>query len=535
MQKPKKTVVKSSSLPLRTIIASIMPLTDAPVISGLKLAAYSCTACTKSFAMNKMVAGDEENALDPFCPNCGSDEVAPVAGEFNPEEFDDTCAQMTCASCSTQLIMSAATAGKNYTGSIACVACGTLASFTKTASEDDFEDEVDAEGLTDDDDDDSDAEGLDGEDVDFVLEDDVEDEDAEGDGLDFSDEAGAGAEVEDEISLDDEDEEEASEDDILDPEPIDEGDANLDGLEDEQASGDAVDEEVEDEEDEEAPAEEASEDEEETDELDLIDAIESSMDKGASVTAKFFRAGDSIYAMANDVPVGVQHKANVIVSRRELFENDAYLKALANSIGTSGLRNTMEEFGFNNLKVQVSASKLMSLSDERVSAKAEILASEHTNSVAQEIKACLGIASMGINKNFYNTKAGNVLKDAFVAELTTAGVRNPGKLVDHVFATAGDLHNKALLERAFDLMEQPVEVRNGISTAIAGMQYNSGYVEDESEGEEDGDDVVSSLSNPVTAAPVSRASKVVANATPVSTTISNLTNKHGSFFPRFPS
>lgn len=460
-----------------------------------QLSAFKCGHCTATFATNKLsapaAAGVEVASTEPMCPSCGSQDTGPAEGvsvEDLPKIEGSHLASMTCHGCNVNLVMSNSTVAE-LDGSLNCLVCAAQLQWDTeaTAAEDDEEEEE------------------------------IEFDDADGE----EEEAAADDEdAEDDESEDDEDEEEARNKALADD--SDEAPADTD-LQDLDNDGDT-----------------------DVDDLFLLESLEATASADAPLVARFIRTKDSIVAFLGEHAVAVLNKAEVASARQDAYELPTYIKALTASVQTHGLAQTLEDFGFRKLSVKVDSKALASLAQSKVEARAVEIASEQTAQVASEFRACMAIASQGLNKNFWNGEHGvNKLKAALASELKAAGMtKGAERLLDRVFAANADLYNQALLAQASELMSQPVELRNAVANAISGANYKSGFVaqaaEDEDEDfdfeDEDEDDneeasVEARFAQPVRAHVASHDAAPSQGSKPVSSTIAALRGVHGRLFP----
>jgi len=236
--------------------------------------------------------------------------------------------------------------------------------------------------------------------------------------------------------------------------------------EDEDTFGD-LEEELEDE-------EEASDDgfeEEEapiiaTKSKSLVDLVSASTDDKGSVV----RLTDStILAFVGDVCVARLDK-NDKNKHHEIFDHDSYIQSIATSIDENGLDKTLEEFDFNVTTVDVDPEQLKLHETEKAVQTAKAAVMEQASTLREEMRQCLSIAAVGLNKGFWKD-ATHELKAALYSEMQTAGIRNPASIIDKVFASTSDEHHSTLFEVAFDLLDKPVDVRNSLAEAVGNVNY----------------------------------------------------------------
>jgi hypothetical protein len=482
--KKKTKVTAGNNRPIFAIFASVQEVTS---VDKKALAApmqvFTCASCSENWALNPQVANvdGEEKKIEPFCPNCGSDEselVQDPQGSVENLSEAATLASVLCEGCDTTLIL--ASAQKTLKGVIACPNCNTISTFAdaeEVPKQEEPQDVVPVEAADEDDSSNADP---------------AADPDAE------VDPNAEEVEASDDDDSDEEDEEDADEDD----DTSDAGDVEAsDQVENPQ---DAVPDN-EDEDSEEVKAEKAPEYEGKAhdegvsrEELPVLSFVQ---DTGA---IEFFRVGDKVLAAVNDITVAYQSKAHLVEARHELFDSPTYMKALGTSTRSLGLARTLEDFGFKKLTLSgVNKEIAKASSEKRIQTVANNIASEKTEVMAKELNNCLGIASVALNKGFYSGR-GNPTKEALASELRNAGVRNPERMIDKAFASTADRYSSELLTLAWELLKTPVEARNQIAASVRDMSYRSGFHmasdDDEAEDGEIGDSdptvVESNLSRP---------------------------------------
>lgn len=199
----------------------------------------------------------------------------------------------------------------------------------------------------------------------------------------------------------------------------------------------------------------------------LLDIVRTSQPGNPPI--RFGRVEASIVAYVGPYTVAVLEEANVNANVREHFKTQAYLEAIANSVEISGFDETLASFGFEHLTIKSNDTAIAALANDRVEARAAELASAKNQASLDEVQACLAIASTGITKQFFD--AGNPIRDALVASLENAGLRNPHRIVDEALASSQDGYNKALIAEAFNLLSMPVEARNAIAKTVVGSRH----------------------------------------------------------------
>lgn len=232
-----------------------------------------------------------------------------------------------------------------------------------------------------------------------------------------------------------------------------------------------------------------NEDANKTKPVSLLDIVRTS--KAGNPPIRFGRVEASILAYVGHHTVAVLEEANVNVNVREHFKTQAYLEAIANSVEISGFDETLASFGFEMLTIASNDPALAALAQDRVEARAAELASATHQAGAEELTACLAIASTGITKQFFDV--GNPIRDAMVAAFEGAGLRNPHRIVDEALASSQDGYNKALITEAVNLLSMPVEARNAIAKTVG----NTRHLHERASTNESTSTVVASLRQPM--------------------------------------
>lgn len=428
-----------------TVIAShASSLSDLP---KLVLASFACGACTHTTVT---VAGSE-----PFCPHCGSDEVAEVNQEDTAIDMaqmdEEDYSSLVCPNCHVSNILSdvdlASTNGK-----IGCVTCGQPLEFDveqlSTASDD--EDEFDEE-----------------------------DENA------FS---------ADDVDEFDEDEEEfattASHSDIL---------SNLDRAillasseeeEDEEEDEEYEDEDEGEEDDEDEDDEEIDEDEDEVEEssvksskrgrrkpvtASLLDLVLASMpepmdeETAGDYPVDFIPYGDEeILAMVNGVHVATLKKSSC-KANQDIFGSDEYMEALSTSFEDFGLEDTLANYGFELSTLDLDEEVIDNYIEARASKEHEQELSSVKQNYSADMQQSLELAATGLSRGLFAQHA-HTVKQRLVQDLTAANVRNAQHVVDKAFAATEDQYVATLMAIAQNLVEKSPEVRNQLAETIASLR-----------------------------------------------------------------
>lgn len=132
---------------------------------------------------------------------------------------------------------------------------------------------------------------------------------------------------------------------------------------------------------------------------------------------------------------------------------------------TLGLRAGLKSMGYRLATVNVAASALV---NKRVEAKVAAATKQISASVKDSDASfgqCLAIASVGLTRDMWKDVP-NQLRAGLEDNLTRAGLRNAGKVVQAAFAQHGVEYTRSLIQIAQKLAAMPVEARNGLASAM---------------------------------------------------------------------
>lgn len=189
---------------------------------------------------------------------------------------------------------------------------------------------------------------------------------------------------------------------------------------------------------------------------------------------------NEILAFADGVPVARLQKADA-GEHAAVFHTASYSASIARVAETQGLRAALAHFGFAAIRVKfpVGASVRARVA-KRLQAQTAAV-EEISTSHREDLLQCVSIASAALTKNLFRTKA-NALKRGFVDMLTTAGVKNANVMVDRVFSSHADTYHKQVFELAQELQEKPLDYRNTLSESMGDMNtIDQGMPNDENQ------------------------------------------------------
>lgn len=411
MKKPleaRAAVLNASSQNAFFVVASSAPELD----RKQQLSSHKCK-CGTVFASVK--------GLQPFCINCGSDEVEVV--DETPEDFGNdeeiSCVQCPNPACGTHVIASDAVVA-SLGGEMKCIACGEPILYITEADASDMHD-FDADADADEDEDEDEEE--------------TETEEGKKSCADVDPE-------ENDIT------EELEESDVDDDTDVDEDDSEV-------TEDTDVDEEVPD--------------FIETSMLNVVGNGEFSMMVGNNL----------IIATVNEVPVAKLSKEqageNVAV-----FNSRSFAEAINHTVSQVGVEKALSHYGFTSIVAKFPFAETIAKHVELALAEETKKVEATLSDLKADFKQCLSIASTGLGKNFFKGKA-HALKAGLYEELSAAGVRNPSKIIDKVFAAYSDDYHSTLLALAEELMAKNVDVRNQLAETL--LDTNMQPIDDDDEDE----------------------------------------------------
>lgn len=414
-----------------------------------RISAYTCKACHTEFASN--------SGSEPYCVNCGADDVEQTPENQTPEvpKDDEELMAVQCKNheCSTYNIVHAKW-GNVLDGVMHCVTCGTVLAYDNPFNDgkDAPADTRPAEGKKGTPADTRPAEGKSGTPADTRP---AKDEDI------ISEHAGDNEDFEERPWR-----QQQSADGDMETEEFESGDPDdVDVTLVEPIDGDQSAEEMVEPDSEEAAEDDFGMDAEQEACEDVAMTL-SSVVLANKPKAAFglIQADDRILATLGGVHVATLEKANA-GPNAEVFYSKSLSRAIEEMAATQGPKQALAHFGFKHVALKFPQSKTVAaLVRKKVQAAAEDF-NEKGDSLRADLEQCVAIAAAGLNRNFFS-KHENVLRKGFIQALTTAGVRNSERVVAGVFARFGDDYHRTLLALATDLMKKSVDVRNELAEAI---------------------------------------------------------------------
>lgn len=421
----------------------------------VETAAFGCKACSAEFASTK--------GSEPFCVNCGSENVSPIQATAQAlPETDTGLSAITCKSCGTHNVLSDVTAS-TLDGHMHCVECGNQLSYdvddlqdpVTDADESAIEqtlntesaDTISAEdrgGMTNGDP----LNGVDETDVADALPtteatavtttapaatDNVTATAPENNEIPTAPAAGSETPATPEVPV---------------VEPI------VDKIEDETLIEHAAWEQLP---------------ENEQDGCEYSDTSLAAVILAGNAKAELTLATseNEILAFADGVPVARLEKANA-GEHAAVFHTQSFLKSIARVAETSGVRAALASYNFSTIRVKFPVSAAARAKAATALQTQTAALAETAGSHREDLMQCVSIASAALTKNLFRTKA-NALKRGFVDMLTTAGVKNPTQMVERVFAANADAYHKQVFELAQELQSKPLDYRNTLASSMGDL------------------------------------------------------------------
>lgn len=180
----------------------------------------------------------------------------------------------------------------------------------------------------------------------------------------------------------------------------------------------------------------------------------------------FAQMGASVLVMKNDrVIAKMDEQAAVTAGAHEFYTTEQFQEVAMAECQRYGLRAGLESMGYVLSEVNIGRSDV-------INARVEAHVEQRTEEVRAQYKDqntsyshCLAIASVGINRGFWQDVP-NELRAALENQLTSAGLRNAGRVVREVFAQYGTSYAKAIVAMADKLSNMSEQTRNELAAAL---------------------------------------------------------------------
>ena len=386
-------------------VFSVQASTELQVDTKAEIASFGCKSCHTKF-------GAFANS-QPFCVTCGSDEVEPTEPDDEDEvqalASDSNLSAVTCTSCGTHNILDTQTASA-LEGKLHCITCGTAINYAAPDIDDLGSDPLEDEG-----------------------EDNLGEEVVEG---------GKNCKA-----SDDNDDDDLGGDDVTD------------------ADSDTVD-------------------------VPLVDVVDVQDDEAELSTLLH---DGVLVATYNGLPIATLTKEMAGVNA-DLYTKPTFTTALRHTASNQGIKAALRHYNFQLVVAKFPLQKLVQAGVEKALAEQSVQLTASMTALGSDFEQCLGIASVGLNKDFFKGKS-NALKVGLYNELSNAGVHKPAALVQRVFAQYSQAFVATLVETAQELMGKSVEVRNQLAETLGSINtlpMDDG-VEDDENIDDDGIEVTARL------------------------------------------
>lgn len=206
---------------------------------------------------------------------------------------------------------------------------------------------------------------------------------------------------------------------------------------------------------------------------DLVDIDETPDDDVSDVVFAAVNGRLSVIK-ANRIIATMTERRAIQAKCLDIYMEDQFQEVTAHALNTKGLRKGLKSMGFVMAKVNVEKNSVVEARVKaqvsKTTASVRAAAEKHTQVMAQS----LAIASVGVNRRFFKGYE-NPLKDALVAALVSAGVRNGHRLVSAAFAQHGTAYAQSIVQLATKISADTEEVRDNYADSL---DMTSGDLED---------------------------------------------------------
>ncbi len=170
----------------------------------------------------------------------------------------------------------------------------------------------------------------------------------------------------------------------------------------------------------------------------------------------------------------------------DILQTQEFATSVSHTIATQGLLKACKHYGFKPVIASIPMKKVVEAKvEEALATKARELNNKIT-AVSADFAQATEIAAAGFAKNFWQNVQ-DPLKAAMIAELSAAGIRNPLKLVDRVWAVHAPKALAAIIEKAKELSKVSVTARNDLAAALDMVNYKPTVLAAE-DSDDDSDD-----------------------------------------------
>lgn len=154
-------------------------------------------------------------------------------------------------------------------------------------------------------------------------------------------------------------------------------------------------------------------------------------------------------------------KAHEVAS---FFVTEKFSNSMRQAMASEGVLNLLRK---SNAEFYATSFKSSELFGEARAAAEQVATSKYTTAIAglrEDFVDALKIVSAGMDKNFFQ-KPNHLKRELYIA-LSNAGVHEPARLIDGVFATANAKHFEVIAETAVEFLDKPSEAREALRESI---------------------------------------------------------------------
>lgn len=201
----------------------------------------------------------------------------------------------------------------------------------------------------------------------------------------------------------------------------------------------------------------------------------------------FAQAGTIIHAIkANRIIASIGKRQAVKAGVEDVYLKDQFTDVVAAEIQSKGLRKGLTDTGFVLASIKVGSQVVAALVEKEVH-KTTAAIRQVSKDKEETMEQAMAIAAVGLARHYFKGYE-NPLKAALVQQLTMAGLRNPARILNQVFASEGVEYSKELLKLAAKLASVPQEVRDGFAEGLNMTSANADFEDLEEDNTEDGVD-----------------------------------------------
>ena len=199
-------------------------------------------------------------------------------------------------------------------------------------------------------------------------------------------------------------------------------------------------------------------------EMSLMDLDE--IDDSDNKDVHFATAGTRVLVIkGNRIIASMTERVATKAGRLDVYLSDQFAEVTASEIAKRGLRNGLKTMGYIAAKVKVGSSTEVKALVARQVTKTTAAVRQVAATNQKAMEQSLAIAAVGINRGFFDKKE-NVLRASLEQALINAGMRNPKRLLNPVFASVGPEYAKQVMTLAQKISAMPQDVRDGYVSAL---------------------------------------------------------------------